>query len=401
MGTPAKIKRKLTEAVCREMATMPEGTRIIDTDQRGFFAIRLAEGRVGFRAKADTPLHARTDDQPARTLERSLGKWPDDRIAPQQARLKAAAWVAAIKGGTDPKAKPRPTVAGWTLQQAFDQYIIARERDGCVEGSIRTYRYGFKHVVDLRPKWLKRSVRSIINDVAGLRELHDEIYAEDERMNSADACLKLLGRVARYARGKDTTLPAWNSEAVDLFGTRSRADTGMGLDDLAAWWAGMKKLRSPMRRELGLFMLLTGLRSEDALTASEEHLNETEKKLFVPEPKGGARKSFTLPLSDAALACIYRARALRKNNDVLFPNPETGLPYTDATLGSLPSGHALRHSFETIAEDVGIDGSVVPRLLNHSARSQTMRYGNPDRIVRSPREAMDAISAAIMEKIKL
>ena len=100
----------------------------------------------------------------------------------------------------------------------------------------------------------------------------------------------------------------------------------MGLRDLAAWWENVKTVRNPMRRELALFELLTGLRMTDARKSSEQHLDETAKTLFIPKPKGGRRRAFTLPLSDAAIGCIHRARALprRKPSDLLFPNTDIG-----------------------------------------------------------------------------
>ena len=44
-------------------------------------------------------------------------------------------------------------------------------------------------------------------------------------------------------------------------------NTGMGVSDFPAWWAQLQALANPIRRELHLFMLLSGLRRTDVLTA--------------------------------------------------------------------------------------------------------------------------------------
>ena len=48
-----------------------------------------------------------------------------------------------------------------------------------------------------------------------------------------------------------------------------------------------------------LFMLLSGLRRQDVLTARWDNLDEKRKALRIPAPKGGEERAFELPLSDA------------------------------------------------------------------------------------------------------
>ncbi len=105
------------------------------------------------------------------------------------------------------------------------------------------------------------------------------------------------------------------------------------------------------------------------------------------------------------MGCILRARTLQhKPSDILFANSK-GKSFRDDTLQCGPkvfaTGHALRHSFETIAEDIGVDDSVLERLLNHSASTQTRKYGNRRKISTSLREGLEMISAAVMAQIKL
>jgi len=368
-------------------------------------------------------LEALRERRSARTLERVVGRSAD--ISPRDARLKAAKFVALIKEGIDPTARPAKTATGWTLDEAIEDYLTKVERDGAVEGSLSQYKAAFKRVrLYKNGKWMTRPIRSVIADGEGLRELHAFIRADlikrkggdnEEQtvgMNSADDTIKAVARVSNYARGKEQTMPAWNDHAVDLFGQRTREDTGMGINEVGPWWEQVKTVRNPMRRELALFELLTGLRMTDARTALGENLNEEKRTVFLPSPKGHNPKkrrnrAFTLPLSDAAMACIHRARALprRKPSDLLFPNPNTGKPFSSTKLvrgeQAFPSGHRLRHTLANIGADLGIPDETIGRLTNHKPKSQTGRYIDPDKVTMSPREASNMISAAIMREIKL
>jgi integrase len=71
----------------------------------------------------------------------------------------------------------------------------------------------------------------------------------------------------------------------------------MGAADLPAWWAQLQALSNPIRRELHLFMLLSGLRRNDVLTARWENFDDKRPSLRVPSPKGGEDRAFELPLS--------------------------------------------------------------------------------------------------------
>ena len=266
--------------------------------------------------------------------------------------------------------------------------------------------------------------------MSGLQKLHDAIrtavIAKTNKtslklttgMNSANSTINFLSILSGYARGKDPTLPAWIARAVDKHGKRSRETDAMGLSDLQTWWSNILTLRNPIKRELSLFMLLTGLRSQDARTIRWEHLNEQEKTLFVPSPKGhrhdkpGRSRAFTLPLTDAMLACIDRSRTSwrkakpKQPSPYLFPSDRGRYGYFTSALverdGKLfVKGHALRHTFATIGEDIGIAEETIGRLLNHKPKTITGRYADPTKTPASRRDAMEQISAAIMREIKI
>src|SRR5205823_5302963 len=129
----------LTDKVC---AKIKPRERVLD-HQPGFYAIGLERGGVSFWAKADVP-EALRERRSARTLERVVGR--SSEISPRDARLKAAKFVALIKEGIDPTARPARPAAGWALEEAIGHYLTKVERDGALEGSLTQYKAAFKRV---------------------------------------------------------------------------------------------------------------------------------------------------------------------------------------------------------------------------------------------------------------
>ena len=108
---------------------------------------------------------------------------------------------------------------------------------------------------------------------------------------------------------------------------------------LPTWKVTVDGIKNPVRRDYQLVCLLTGLRRNDAASMRWEHVNlvdeaiesrvwNVNKKVWEPtqipprtvlrpSPKGGAKRSFSLPLSSVLTALLVRRRA---NNLALYKN---------------------------------------------------------------------------------
>ena len=183
-------------------------------------------------------------------------------------------------------------------------------------------------------------------------------YAANGTMRFAPGRLELRqGRigVARASRAQPVPI----GKAVPQGEGRN---TGMGVADLPAWWAELQALPNPIRRELHLFMLLTGLRRTDVLTARWANFDAARPSLRLPSPKGGEDRAFELPLSprcwSAWTAPKKPARPTSRGEQDL-DIPGAGRPCSRSE-GRGPAEafshrHALRHSFRTLAAAAGID----------------------------------------------
>ncbi len=162
-------------------------------------------------------------------------------------------------------------------------------------------------------------------------------------------------------------------------------------DELPAWHAKVKTLK-PIRRDLQLLAIFTGLRSESICTLRHDDVDRDRRVLHVRRAKGD--KPYTIPLSDTAFEILERRR---RQNDVdegwVFPTvTRTGdrithisEPKEYRTLKGggkarfLPGLHTLRKTFNSVAIEVGIAQEHREALMNHAGHGVNVKaYGFPE-----------------------
>jgi len=346
-----------------------------------------------------------------RTLIEWLGEHPHHSA--DEARAKALAIQAArIRGEyVRPAIELAPTVLSFGA--AFAEYKAAISKEGKSPRTIADYQDKFdRHLTTWHEKALAAITRdevsrqhAVITERA--RKARKGKYASGKY--AANGSMRLARAVWNFAKHELETpgLPELNPFRSGKLYHRERArESGMGPQDLPAWWAQLQQLANPIRREMHLFMLLSGLRRQDVLTARWDHLDEKRKSLRIPAPKGGAERAFELPLSEPMLACLKRAK---EAGNTFFPEQsqiwvfpaETGHVAEVKEEGKVKlshTGHALRHSFRTLAGAAGIDRLRLKILMNHAVeRDVTDSYANVPALFDSLSDAQQQISAFIMK----
>ena len=159
-------------------------------------------------------------------------------------------------------------------------------------------------------------------------------------------------------------------------------------EQLEAWGEEVRTIQNPLRRGLQLLLLLSRQRSKATRKVRWEHVDLTDKTLFVPEPKGGKIRAFTLPLSDAMVTILNHLRRLReapawpyteeRHQPWVFPsNSEEGYisEVKEQRRSGVPGPHALRRTFASCAYGAKVPESDVKYLMNHSFGSHmTAQY---------------------------
>jgi integrase len=333
---------RFTEAFVR---SAPQG-QYTDAELRGFMLV-VGRTRRTFYAQAMV--------RGGRQTKTLVGHWPE--VPQVEARRRAADALAAMRRGEDPGEAERARRArSTTLREALEAHLSGRERSPrTVEG----YRYNLTHYLG---DWLDREVEAIGRDRAGVRERHRRL-AGVHGAPTADSVMRVLRAVYGRARRQHPDLPPNPCENVDFGGTRRRR---VDLDPAAllAWGPAALAL-DPVRRDLQLFLILSGMRSGAARSARAEHLLPGRGLLRVPSPKGGDERAFDLPLSPPLLD-LLSARAAP--GGWLFPARSASGHIEEVRDDALAPlvGHALRHAYTSLALEAGVPLLELKILLNHS-----------------------------------
>ena len=146
---------------------------------------------------------------------------------------------------------------------------------------------------------------------------------------------------------------------------------------------------SPMLRFIIPFLLFTGARKREALDAEWRYVDLESRIWTIPDTKSG--KPRFVPLSDQAIEVVRAAQSYLRgtrqaNSKWLFPNLETGKPYTSIfypwdicrKAAGLPEVriHDLRHSFASALVNRGMTLYDVKELLGHANVVTTQRYAH-------------------------
>jgi integrase len=126
-------------------------------------------------------------------------------------------------------------------------------------------------------------------------------------------------------------------------------------------------------------MVLTGWRRGEVLGLRWSEVDLPRRTARLADTKTGAS---LCPLSEAACAVIS---AQPRNGEVMFSSRSAEKPIVGyrkmwsriAKLGDLPADitpHVLRHSFASLAADLGLNEPTIATLLGHKTHSITSRY---------------------------
>lgn len=400
-----RAKSKLTEARIARLSPAPSpvfcgelkgfGVRVREVDGKRTYTYVVQRDLVGpdgvRRAKKVTYPHKGKDELP-------------------RAREWAKDIVRAMERGEDPTARQESC----TLRAALEKHVKGMTNRGASPRSIGSLRYRIEHYA---APLLDRDLASISR--AELEALHDTISARGKYVaNSTLRQVQMLFNTARRKMGF-AQLDAEATAAVDYHEQQRRREP---VQDLAAWWAAVHALDNPIRRDLWLFILFTGLRRDDAKSVRWEHVDFAAGTIHRPRPKGGTDRAFTVPLASFALGILRRRQAQNEaDGGWVFPAvvQRDGQPsishvvevkqqeyYRDAAGRRrkrahpvLRSAHRLRDTFASVAKEAEVDWFALRVLMNHRLPSGdvTAGYVRPTDLT-SMRAAADRIADRILAR---
>jgi integrase len=290
----------------------------------------------------------------------------------KQARDAARKTLVDMRAGANPNEERRKARArGITLHDSLDLHLAAKPLSPRTK---EDYRYNCEQYLG---DWLDKPLAELGADRSAVRERHRRI-TERHGAPSADNVFRIFR--ALYNRGlrEHPDLPANPTANVDYHGLRRRK-VDVEAERLRTWGKTVLGLH-PVRRDLHLFMMLTGMRRTSACEASADDLDLGAARLHVPKPKGGSTRAFDLPLSTVLVDLLghrlNESPKLQRKARWLFPAESESGHVAEVAQHELDglTGHALRHCFSTLAVRAGVPLLELKYLLNHAAGNVTMGY---------------------------
>jgi integrase len=283
-----------------------------------------------------------------------------------------------------------------TLRQVWRDYQTVRVLK---EHTIYDYTKKLKSVED----WMDLDMNSITKSMVEQR--HRELSSAPYYANSIFRIIRTLYNYALVKYEDDDTgvslikrnpvrrlseMRYWNKEKA-----RSRHVPFHKMKD---WFDGVLLLNTPVFRDYLIFLLLTGLRKEEAAKLTWDNVDLEYGFMYFKQTKNG--EDHHLPTSTFILELLKERKAASAGmNQFVFPGGRWGTngsiksPYkaiakvTDYS-GVKFSPHDLRRTFNSLGVDLRIEEAVRKRLLNHSAQDVTNKHyhvPNPE-VLREPME---------------
>lgn len=323
---------------------------------------------------------------------------------PEDARSKARELLVAVTKGADPSAEKQAARKATTMAELCDLYLADAEG-----GRLLTRRNVAKkpttlaldkgrverHIKPLLGRMAvaavdRADVERFLYDVAAGRTAAKAKTAKKRGLarvtggqTAATRAVGLLGAVFGYAvrHRMRTDNPA---HGVQRFADRKR-DRRLSDQEYATLGAALRDGRPetiwPPALAMTRFLLLTGWRTGEAAALHWAEIDLARRTATLTDTKAGRS---VRPLSHAA--CDVLKAMPRVEGARVFPASRGGLETIQtfkkiwpriAKLAALPADvtpHTLRHSFASIAADLGYSEPTIAALVGHTGRSVTSRY---------------------------
>ena len=307
----------------------------------------------------------------ARTNELSVSK----------ARAEASHLLLKMRNGYNPNLAKKPVIvpvaaAPYTLQKLLDQHLESLRLKGC-HHSVERYPQALNlHVRD----WLTLPVESITRDLVIERHRRIGVNIGKRSANSVFRTLRALYNLYRIDHPEFHN-PVEILSLKKLWFKETPRDVRIKSHEIRRWIQALQaEVKNEVHRDYMMFLLLNGLRKNEAMSLSWDQVDFEGKSFRIEKTKN--KKPLELPLTTMTEAILCRRLAVRDRDNVLtspwvFPSDMsvTGHLYTvskslaqvNKTASMNIRLHDLRRTFVSIANSIKIPHYTIKKLVNHSA----------------------------------
>jgi integrase len=406
----------------RDVRVLEPGGIIWDASVPGFGARRQKGDAVSYFLKYRTP----EGRQRWHTIGRHGGPW-----TPDMARDKAVALLGEIVGGSDPAAEKTARRHAASVKELCDLYIEDAEAGRVLTRSKVAKK---QSTLSIDKGRIERHIKPLLGDLPVAAVKRDDIdrflhnVSEGKTAGrtktgkkrglarvtggrtAATRAVGLLGAIFTYAirRGMCLDNPV---RGVSRFADRRR-DRRLSEEEYRMLGEGLRRADAvsiwPAAIAAGRFIAFTGWRRGEVLGLLWNEIDLVRRTAVLADTKTGRS---IRPLSHAACDVLRNLR--RFEDGLVFPATRgkgrmAGFPklwVRIAKLGALPADvtpHVLRHSFASLAADLGYSEPTIAALVGHKARTITSRYVHAaDAVLLAAADAVADRTAELMGEPKV
>lgn len=400
----------------REVRSLGAGEVVWDSTVPGFGARRQMGSAVAYILKYRTA----EGRQRWHTIGRHGAPW-----TPDMAREEAQQLLGDVTRGTDPAAVKQSKRNAATVADLCDLYIkdaetgrlLTRRRVAKKASTLATDRGRIeRHIKPLLGQHkvaaiTREDIDTFMHDVAAGKTASRTKTAKKRGLanvrggrGTASCTVGLLGAIFTYAE-RHRMRPDNPVRGVVRFadGKRERrlSESEYKALGIALRKAGLENIW-PSAVAATRFLALTGWRSGEVLALRWRDLDLSRRTASLPDTKTGRS---VRPLSRAACSLVNDLVRF-KDSELVFPATRgagtlAGFPKLWAKIakfGNLPADvtpHVLRHSFASLAGDLGYSEPTIAALVGHKGQTVTSRYVHTADLVLLA--AADAVADKTME----
>lgn len=381
---------KLTQEFIDHKLQCPDGKlreEFVSDDRSGLYIeVRSAsKGRGSF--------YLRYRDVNGKTCHQKIGL--TEAMSLQQAKLVVKKLKAEIDLGADPRAEEKARLAVITFDDFFkDHYlpfVIPRKRSWKRDEELYRLR--------ISAKFGSRRLNQVTRQQ--IQSFHSSLTAEGLAPASANHHLKLIRRMLNLAIEWEM-LEKNPASGIKMFYEDNMTTEYMNDEELARL---LKVLKTDPRRSvcnIALFLLATGARLNEALSAQWDQIDLDKRVWLIPASNSKSKRSRPVPLNDNAIDVLNQLDT-KGSYAHLFINKRTKSKYVNiakvfgklkikAGLNSLKI-HGLRHQWASMLINSGSSLYIVQQILGHANPITTQRYAHLS--IKSLHEASAGASAII------
>ncbi len=333
------------------------------------------------------------------TTFRALGTWPLMDVA--KARKEALIVAGKVAGGTIDPSK-REAIKFETAFTAYLAYLATKAEKN---GKPPRWHDNVKKLGDkiILPKFGKWTLIELANSPHAVADWHDDVTKENGPV-SANHCARVLRATYKRAARRDISLPARLPTSAVEFNDETPSQKALDFKKFPAWLKAWRKIDSATKLAYHLTALLTGTRPGELARLRWANVKHNERNLVIGKAKAG--QDIVIPITEEIAAALQMARDDAEQlglavapDSLVFP----GCSQISAREVLPARGNMLRHTYRTVAADLGVDDLMIHFLMGHAPDGISQKYVATLILANGPamRAAQERISARMLKELGL